>query len=174
MEAANDIGEMRPKDAKQYIIAHMAELIGMKKEIARIEAEVVKWELRATLAAQKGIEELRTAAEAKAGEARAKLDARRREATELLDSILRMREQLPGIAAKERSVDTDLLLAELQSALGVFEPFRETMPQEAAPSGAAPAAPAAAEASSLERRFMEERAERELAELKGNMKNPGS
>jgi capsule polysaccharide export protein KpsE/RkpR len=48
----------------------------------------------------------------------AELDALAGEIAELKAQIQRMREQLPGLAARERSVDPDLLEQELRIALG--------------------------------------------------------
>jgi hypothetical protein len=184
MDSDTNLDGMRPNDAKEYILAHMTDLIRMRKEIEGLEAEIRKWETRVALAAGKGLEDLRSGAELQAGEFKRKLESLRSEETELSNSIRRMREQLPGLAAKVRSVDTDLLLAELQVTLDQFEPFRDAPSPQPTESmqGGSPASmtgpehsqangtPPGGERSSLEKRMKEEMAESELTALKDKLK----
>lgn len=109
---------MTPAAAREYIAAHVATKLLNEKKTAELEAAVKKWTERATLARNKGIEDLAAAAEAEAARAVADRDKIAAETRELEAQIESMRRQLPGLAARERGVDPDLLEQELLIAAG--------------------------------------------------------
>jgi phage shock protein A len=112
---------MSAADAKNYILGFIETLKLTEKEIRSLEDEAVKWGSRVELARSRGMDELRGEAEKEAEKIRGRLDALREEERSLKDSISAMRRQLPGLAARERSVDPDLLEQELLMALGRTE-----------------------------------------------------
>ena len=116
-----DLKGMKPEDAKNYIHGFITTLKLTEKEILSLEGEAAKWGNRVELARSRGMEELRAEAEKEAGKINERLAALRGEKQSLEDSIASMRRQLPGLAARERSIDPDVLEQELLMALGHTE-----------------------------------------------------
>jgi hypothetical protein len=109
--------------AKEYIFAYAVDAKGLDKTIAEAEAELERWKTRAALAEARlatdpAMAALVQAAGAKVEEAKATIVSLGAERAELRAKIARMREQLPMIKARERSIDPDRLLAELQLMTG--------------------------------------------------------
>lgn len=114
--------------AKEYIFAYAVDAKRLDKELADAQAELDKWKGRASLAEGKmaasapagdqSMAALAQAARAKAEEIAGKMASLDAERAELRAALSRMREQLPMIKASERSIDPDLLLAELQMMTG--------------------------------------------------------
>jgi hypothetical protein len=110
--------------AKEYIFAYAVDLKRLDKEIAEVEAELARWRSRVELvegklaAGDASVASLAEAARAKAAEEEGKRASLEAERSELRAKLARMREQLPMIRSRERSVDPDRLLAELQLMTG--------------------------------------------------------
>lgn len=110
--------------AKEYIFAYALDAKRLEKEIAESQAELEKWKSRVALAAEKlaagdaSMAALVQAAQSKVAELEATIAAREGERAELRAKVEVMRRQLPMIKARERSVDPDRLLAELQLMTG--------------------------------------------------------
>jgi hypothetical protein len=109
--------------AKDYIFAYAVDAKRLDKTIADAEAELDRWNGRlalaqAKLAADPSMATLVQAAGAKAEETKATIASLGAERDELRAKISVMREQLPLIKARERSIDPDRLLAELQMMTG--------------------------------------------------------
>ncbi len=116
--ADEDLSGMSFVEAKAYVAAHITSLSLTRKRIGDLDADVSKWEARVQLARAHGDPALERAAEAELDRiktARANLAA---EAQDLEESVQRMRRALPGTAARERTVDPDLLEQELLIAAG--------------------------------------------------------
>ena len=109
---------MKAADAKEYIHAFITTLKLTEKEIFTLGEEAAKWKNRAELARSKGMTELVAEAEREADKVNTKLLGLREEEKALNERIAAMRRQLPGLAARERSIDPDLLEQELLMALG--------------------------------------------------------
>ena len=105
-------------DAREYIFHHLTTLHLTEK--ARDEATVAaeKWRDRVNLAHEKGDMDLAHEAEREAARHEARRDALAAESDALTGQIEQMRRQIPGLAARERSIDPDLLEQELRIALG--------------------------------------------------------
>ena len=116
-----DFAKMNVLEAKDYILAFITTLKLTEKEIRSLEEEANKWESRVELANSQGKNELAVEAGKEAERIKLKLSALRDEERSLKDSIAEMRRQLPGLAARERSIDPDLLEQELLMALGHTE-----------------------------------------------------
>jgi chromosome segregation ATPase len=109
---------MGAADAKEYIFHHITTLRLSEKRRGELVGEHEKWLSRVSLARSRGKEDLALAAQGEADKLRPELDSLAGEIAGLKAQIRRMRDQLPGLAARERSVDPDLLEQELLIALG--------------------------------------------------------
>ena len=126
----HDLSGMSPFAAKEFIFGFIATLKLTEKEILYVEEEAAKWKTRANLARSRGADDLLSEAEREADRANSKLTALREEESVLKSKISAMRSQLPrlwpSLAARERSVDADLLEQELLMALGQTEEEAKT------------------------------------------------
>jgi len=110
--------------AREYILAYAVDAKRIEKETAEAKAEAARWAGRKALAEGKlaggdqSMAALAQAAAAKAAEFEGQAAALASERQELLAKVERMRRQLPMLGARERSVDPDLLLAQLQMVTG--------------------------------------------------------
>ncbi len=119
MEAqAEDLRGLSARDAKEYIAAHIATLKLTERRRDDLEAELAGWTRRRDLATTAGAAELAEAAGTELTRIGAERDRLAAEAAELRQGIEKMKRQLPGLAARERSVDPDLLEQELLMAAG--------------------------------------------------------
>ena len=117
----HDLTGMNVTEAKEYIHNYITTLKLTQKEISALEDEAVKWKNRIELARSRGMEDILAEAEKEADKVDAKLAGLGEEVRDLKDGIEAMKRQLPGLAARERSVDPDLLEQELLMALGQTE-----------------------------------------------------
>jgi len=104
--------------AKEYIFGLIATLKLTEKDIRSLEEESAKWKGRVELARSAGKDDLASEAEKEAQRAGEKLAGMREEERSLMEQIETIRKKLPGLAARERSIDADLLEQELLMALG--------------------------------------------------------
>jgi hypothetical protein len=104
--------------AKKYILEYAVDIKRYDKIIAAAASELELWSSREKLAEGKGLADLASAARAKAEGAAAKLAALQGEQEKLKAAVARMRLELPRIRGRERSIDPDRLLAELQLMTG--------------------------------------------------------
>jgi len=115
---ADDLRGLPAGEAKEYIAAHIATLKLTERRRDELEAELAGWTRRRDLAATAGAAELAEAAGTELTRIGAERDRLAAEAAGLRQSIEKMKRQLPGLAARERSVDPDLLEQELLMAAG--------------------------------------------------------
>jgi len=104
--------------AKEYLLAYMTSAKRYEQDIAGLDAEIGLWRGRITLAEKAGKTDLAEAAQKRAEELEAKRASLDAERQELLAQTRRLRERLPYLKARERSVDPDRLLAELDLMTG--------------------------------------------------------
>ena len=116
-----DLTGMGVTEAKEYILNYITTLKLTQKEISSLEEEAVKWKSRIELARSKGAEDILGEAERETEKIGIRLAGLGEEVRDLKDGIEAMKRQLPGLAARERSVDPDLLEQELLMALGQTE-----------------------------------------------------
>jgi phage shock protein A len=110
---------MGQAQAREYITAYLTTLKLTEKKHRELEEELAKWKSRIGLARSRGAEDLALGAEKEAACVESRRDALAQEIRELRSQIEVMRRQLPGLAARERSVDPDLLEQELLMAAGL-------------------------------------------------------
>jgi phage shock protein A len=113
--------------AKDYILALITTLKLTEKEIHSLEEGAAKWKDRVELACSQGKNDLAAEAEREAVKINEKLAGMREEERSLKNQIEAIRRRLPGLAARERSIDPDLLEQELLIALGRTEEEAETV-----------------------------------------------
>jgi phage shock protein A len=104
--------------AKEYIFGLITTVKLTEKEIHSLEEEAAKWKGRVELARSGGKNELAGEAQNEAERVEKKLAALRDEKNSLRSQVEAIRRQLPGLAARERSIDPDLLEQELLMVLG--------------------------------------------------------
>lgn len=152
--------------AKEYIFEFAVEVKRLDKAIGDETAELDRWKGRIALAEGKlaaagtvgdpSMAALVQAAQAKVGEVALKVAALEAERAELRAKISRMREQLPMIKARERSIDPDRLLAELQLMTGELLGESAGTATEAAFAKLEAEAKAGADFDALKRRVADE------------------
>lgn len=106
---------------KEYILGLVTTLKLTEKEIHSREAEAAKWKNRAELARSRGLDDLVNEAEKEVESVNIKLASLREEEHSLTAEIAAIRRQLPGLAARERSIDADVLEQELLMLLEDWE-----------------------------------------------------
>jgi phage shock protein A len=117
-QSPEDLRGMGVADAKEYIFHYTTTLKLTEKRHGELAGELEKWLSRVRLARSGGKEELAQAAQGQADKLQAEREALATEIADLKTQIQRMKDQLPGLAARERSIDPDLLGQELRIALG--------------------------------------------------------
>ena len=116
-----NLAGMSAVDAKEYILGFITTLKITENEIRSLEDEAAKWKSRIDLARSCSRDDLLVEAEREAERVNVKLAGLREEGRALRERIDVMRPQLPGLAARQRSVDPDILEQELLMALGCTE-----------------------------------------------------
>jgi len=104
------IDQMSAAAAKDYIFALIAALKLTEKEINSLKEDAAKWKGRVALARSAGKDDLASEAEREAGKAEEKLASLLEEKKTLEDQIEAARRKLPGLAARERSIDPEEVL----------------------------------------------------------------
>ena len=104
--------------ANEYIRSLITTLKLTEKEIRSLEEEAAKWKGRVELARSGGKSDLAFEAEKEAESADKKIVGLREEEKSLMNQIEEIQRQLPGLSARERSIDPDLLEQKLLMALG--------------------------------------------------------
>ena len=126
-----NLAGMSAAAAKEYILGFITTLKLTEKEIHSLEGEAARWKGRldlartaeeprpsASAAGSRGAGDLLAEAEREAERINTRLAALREEERSLKSQIDAMRRQLPGLSARERSIDPDLLEQEMLMALG--------------------------------------------------------
>jgi len=107
--------------AKDYIHSLIMTIKLTEKEIHSLEEDATKWKSRVELARSSGKSDLAREAEKEAERIEIKIAGLCEEKESLKNQIEEVQRQLPGLAARERSIDADLLEQELLIALGQTE-----------------------------------------------------
>jgi phage shock protein A len=126
----DDVSGMTVAAAKEYIFGFVATVKLNEKEIAALEAEADKWRKRIGLARAAGKPDLALEAENRTAETDSSLKSLKAETAILKAQIQNMTAQLPGLAARERSIDPDLLMQEILIAAGLNPGDEDKLDQE--------------------------------------------
>lgn len=116
-QAANLLG-MNAQEAKEYIFHYITTLKLTEKQHQALEGKLAQWEKRVDLARSRGFEDLARGAEEEAERVKERQRVLSLEMAALESQIEQLRRQIPALAARERSVDPDILEQELLMALG--------------------------------------------------------
>ncbi len=117
MEETNLQG-LTPEDAHAYILEYATSKKLAEKELESVKSEIAAWLQKQQLAQNQGRADLVEAVQGKLQELTAKQTKLEQEVADLALKIDTMKQQLPLLKARERSVDPDLLLAEMEMTLG--------------------------------------------------------
>jgi phage shock protein A len=113
-----DLSGLDAAGLKDYLFGLMSTQKLTEKKIHELEEERVKWEARAALAASQNRADLAAEAKNEAEKTRSRKQELAVEAETLKTCIAEIQKNLPLAAARERSVDPDLLEQELIMAAG--------------------------------------------------------
>ena len=117
--------------AREYLLAYTTTLKQYDKDIEVIDQDLTLWKGRVGLAEGKGETALAEAAKARIAELEARRQGLADERAGIAGDVVRIKERLPYLKARERSVDPDRLLAELQMMTGaLLEPEKAATDRE--------------------------------------------
>jgi len=117
--------------AREYLLAYTTTLKQYDKDIDSLDQDLALWKGRVSLAEGKGETALAEAARARIAELEAKRQGLAAERAGIAGDVVRIKERLPYLKARERSVDPDRLLAELQMMTGsLLEPEKAAADRE--------------------------------------------
>lgn len=108
-----ELSRLDYQGAMELLFAYMTDLKRHDKDIDSLKQDLDVWNSRILLADGKGLADLAAAARNQAGTLAARLAEIESSRAEIAQDISRIREALPRIKAKQRSIDHDLLLAEI-------------------------------------------------------------
>ncbi len=128
-----DIEGLDPKDAAEYVLAFITTLKRTETEISRVKEEAALWRRRASLALEKGEAELIVHAQRRLAELESKQGTLEGEAADLTRKVAILKKKLLQARSKlPRTVDTDLLLAQLKNLAGEKDELSDSMKDEEA------------------------------------------
>jgi phage shock protein A len=114
-----DIEGLEPKDAAEYVLAFVTTLKKTEMDLVGADEDVATWTRRVALAVEKADEELAGLARAKLAEVEGKKTALETELADLRLKVVLLKEKLQRLRRRfQKSVDTDVLLAELEMLAG--------------------------------------------------------
>jgi len=117
--------------AMNLLFAYTTDIKRADKEIEALQKEIALWTSRVSLAEGKGLTELVAGARAQLGQLEAKVADIHASRAEMERDAGRIKEALPGIKARERSIDPDLLQAELSMMTGeALDPEKAKLDRE--------------------------------------------
>lgn len=128
-----DLEGLGPKEAGEYVLAFVTTLKQTERDLARAEEEVATWTKRVALAESRGEASLAAQAKARLAEEERKKALREAELAELRMKVSILKEKLRRLRMMPtRSVDTDLLLAQLEMLTGKKDALSLSLKEEEA------------------------------------------
>jgi len=117
--------------AQELLMAYATDIKRHEKDIEALDADISLWNSRVRLATDKGMAELSIQAQAQCDSLKAKRDEIAASKAQLEGDLRRIKELLPELKAKRRSIDPDALEAELAMMTGeALEPEKAKAEQE--------------------------------------------
>ena len=118
MLSLEELSRLDDEGAMQLLFAYTTDIKRHDKDIEALEKEIALWTSRVSLAESKGMAALADGARGQVAQLQARLAELRGSRSELESDASRIREALPSIKAKRRSIDPDQLQAELSMMTG--------------------------------------------------------
>jgi len=119
MISLEELSKLDEAGAMDLLLAYTTDMKRHDKDMETLEKDISLWKSRVSLAESKGLVELAAGARTQVAQVEAKkadiLAARQ----ELQADVIRIREALPSIKARRRSIDPDMLKAELDMLQGL-------------------------------------------------------
>ncbi len=119
MISLEELSKLDEAGAMDLLLAYTTDIKRHDKDMETLEKDISLWKSRVSLAESKGLVELAAGARSQVVQVEAKkadiLAARQ----ELQADVIRIREALPSIKARRRSIDPDMLKAELDMLQGL-------------------------------------------------------
>ncbi|MCE1205819.1 MAG: hypothetical protein LWX00_00245 [Spirochaetia bacterium] len=113
-----ELSKLDYQGAMELMVAYSTDIKMQEKELEPLKKEAELWASRVSLAESKALPDLAQAARERHGQIQEKIAALENSILELKLDVARLKEALPGLKAKERSIDPDQLLAELSMMTG--------------------------------------------------------
>jgi len=128
-----DLEGLGPKEAQEYVLAFVTTLKQTEKDLARAGEEVATWTKRVALAESRGESSLAAQAKVRLAEEEGKKARREAELAELRMKVSILKEKLAKLRMMPtRTVDTDLLLAQLEMITGRKDELSLSLKEEEA------------------------------------------
>jgi phage shock protein A len=128
-----DLEGLGPKEAAEYVLAFVTTLKQTEKDLARLEEEIGTWSRRVALAESRGESGLAAQAKARLEEVQGKKAAREAELADLRMKVTTLKDKLKRLRMMPtRSVDTALLLAQLEMVTGKKDELSAALKDEEA------------------------------------------
>jgi phage shock protein A len=128
-----DIEGMDPKGAAEYVLAFVTTLKKTEADAGQAAEDVAKWTRRVGLAVEKGEEELASLARARLAEVEGRKASLETELADLRLKVGTLKDKLQRLRTRFRkSVDTDVLLAQLEMLAGKKDVLADTFKAEEA------------------------------------------
>jgi phage shock protein A len=128
-----DIEGLDPKDAAEYVLAFVTTLKKTEADAGQAAEDVAKWTRRVGLAVEKGEEELAGLARARLAEVEGRKASLETELADLRFKVGTLKNKLQRLRTRfKKSVDTDVLLAELEMLAGKKDVLADTFKAEEA------------------------------------------
>jgi len=131
-----ELSRLDYQGAMELLFAYTTDIKRHEKDMESLEKEIALWTSRVSLAEGKGLADLAAAARAQLDQLKGKAAEIAASKAELARDAQRIKESLSGIKAKERSIDPDLLQAELSMMTGeALDPGKAKLEKELADLG---------------------------------------
>jgi phage shock protein A len=119
------------ESARNYALAWATTIKGYERDLSALDQELATWRSRVSLAEAKAQPQLADAARSRCAELEQRRQGLDAERAALASDLVRIKERIPYLKSKERSVDPDLLLAELQGMTGsLLDPEKAATDQQ--------------------------------------------
>ena len=142
-----EISKLDFASAQETLLAYATDIKTHEKDIESSKRDLALWKSRVALAESKGLADLAEAAKKQVAMIEEKLSRIEASRAELAADMQRIKEALPSIKAKERSIDPDLLQAQLSMMTGeALDPDAAKLDKELSALDSAPKADSALDA----------------------------
>jgi phage shock protein A len=126
-----ELSKMDYRGAMEMLLAFSTDIKRYDRELEALEKDIALWSSRVALAEGKGLADLASGARAQVSNLESKRDTLKSERQGLEIDAQRLKEALPGIKARQRSIDPDRLQAELSMLTGeALDPDKAKLERE--------------------------------------------